>query len=106
MEDAKKNIQPEDQITQCNECQKYLDQYYSSCYFLSGDNKATACDECMNEKQLTLPACDQCGRRAPAKEMYITGSYDKKYFCDYEEQCIYWFNHEGWCKNKGTIKKL
>ena len=38
--------------------------------------------------------------------MYITGCYDKKYFCTYKEQCIYWFNQGGWRNNRGTIQKL
>jgi hypothetical protein len=60
----------------------------------------------MNEKQLHLPACSQCGERAPAGEMYITGSYERRYFCDYTEQCIYHFNRGGWRRNSGTIRKL
>ena len=38
--------------------------------------------------------------------MYITGSYNKKYFCDYFEQCVYWFNHGGWQRNRNTVRKL
>ena len=38
--------------------------------------------------------------------MYITGSYEKRYFCTYEHQCIFWFNHGGWRRNNRTINKL
>lgn len=55
---------------------------------------------------MNLPACAVCGERDEAKHMYITGSYDKRYFCTYEHQCIYWFNQGGWQRNTGTIRKL
>jgi len=55
---------------------------------------------------LNLPACAVCGYRDEAKHMYITGSFDKRYFCTYEEQCVYWFNQGGWQNNKQTIRKL
>ena len=38
--------------------------------------------------------------------MHITGYYEKKYFCDYFEQCVYWFNHGGWQRNRNTVRKL
>src|SRR5579884_2151934 len=38
--------------------------------------------------------------------MFITRSYQKQYFCTYEHQCVYWFNHGGWRKNIKTINKL
>ena len=68
--------------------------------------KSSACDECINEKLLYLPAYSYCGDRDEAKNMYITGSYEKRYFCTYKYQYIFWFNCGGWCKNSGTIRKL
>ena len=55
---------------------------------------------------MNLPACSQCGERNEPREMFVTGSYDKKYFCTYEHQCVYWFNHGGWRKNTRIINKL
>ena len=68
--------------------------------------KSQACDGCIIEKHLNLPACSYCRDRDEARNMYITGSYEKRYFCTYEHQCVFWFNRGGWRKNAGTIRKL
>ena len=93
--EAKRYITPEDQIIQCNECNKYIDEYYSQSYAISEGGYATACHDCMTEKRLNLPAYSYCQYCAPADEMYITGGYNKRYFCDYKHQCIFWFNRGG-----------
>ena len=95
-------IKPETQITQCNECQYYFDSYFGSAYYNIFGIQNTACSEYMTTKQLNLPVCSYYGECDEAKNMYITGSYNKRYFCDYEEQCIYWFNNE----DGNAIKKL
>ena len=105
-DEAKIMIKPETQITQCNECQYYFDEYFGRAYYDMFGIQKMACSECMTTKHLNLPACSYCGERDEARNMYITGSYNKRYFCDYEEQCIYWFNNGGWQRNQGTIKKL
>jgi hypothetical protein len=38
--------------------------------------------------------------------MFITGSYEKHYFCTFEHQCVFWFNRGGWRRNRETIRKL
>ena len=95
-------IRPED-IQQCHECKEYLDDYFRHTYCLFDNTITGACNECMTTKKLNLPACAVCEYRNEAKHMYITGSFDKRYFCTYEEQCIYWFNQGGWQNNKRTI---
>ena len=55
---------------------------------------------------MNLPAYSQYDEYNESREMFVTGSYDKKYFCTYEYQYIYWFNHGEWRKNTRTINKL
>ena len=95
IDEAQRHIYPNTQIKQCNECRKYQDEYYIRLYFTQFSEKALACKECHVEKKLYLPACAICGDRDEARHMYTTGYYDKRYFCIYEHQCIYWFNQEG-----------
>ena len=66
------------------------------------------CEECFSHAQLNLPACSYCGIRDEAWHFLgVTWGYNKiKYFCDFTEQCVYAFDHGGWRKNRGTIKKL
>ena len=105
-EDALQRIYPATQIEQCLECEKYIDKYYSRSYFRMNGEKLSACDKYINEKLLYLPSYSYCEDCDEAKNMYITGSYEKRYFCTYEHRCIFWFNRSGWRKNSRTIRKL
>ena len=105
-EEALHQIYPATQIEQCLECEKYVDKYYTGPYYQMNGEQSKACDACIRDKHLNLPACSLCGDRDEARNMYITGYYEKRYFCTYEHQCVFWFNRGGWRKNTGTIRKL
>ena len=47
---AAQQIHPNSQIERCQECEKYVDKYYTGTYFKMNGEKATACDNCITEK--------------------------------------------------------
>jgi hypothetical protein len=106
--EALRKLKLEDRVAKCNHCKYFVDSLNISQARDGNESGKIYCDDCFGDQRLNLPACSQCGIRDEARYFLgVTWGYnDIKYFCDYTEQCVYAFNHGGWRKNNGTIKKL
>ena len=58
--EAQQMINSAFKIVKCEECRKYVEEYYSKSYLTPQNIFKLACEQCHKEKKLNLPPCTYC----------------------------------------------